>query len=116
LRSDGGAILVAEQYYVQTVMPNNGYSMSPYGYNSMYYNRYYYNSPFYSGYNNRRPDYYYNYNDIIVVNIRPTGEIEWSARIPKLQESKNDQGLFLPIQWQSHKTNFILCITRIQRI
>jgi hypothetical protein len=94
LRSDGGAILVAEQYYVQTVMPNNAYSMSPYGYNSMYYNRYYYNSPYYNGYNNRRPDYYYNYNDIIVVNIRPTGEIEWSARIPKLQESKNDQGLF----------------------
>jgi hypothetical protein len=94
LRSDGGAILVAEQYYVQQVMQNNNYSMYPYG--SSYYNRYYYNSPYYgSAYNNnRRPDYYYNYNDIIVINIRPTGEIEWSARIPKLQESRNDQGLF----------------------
>ncbi|MEY4938002.1 MAG: hypothetical protein RIS64_4361 [Bacteroidota bacterium] len=94
LRSDGGAILVAEQYFVQTIMPNNSSAMYPYGYGGSYYNRYYYTSPFYSGYNNRRPDYYYNYNDIIVVNLRPTGEIEWSSRIPKLQESKNDQGLF----------------------
>ncbi|MEO0043537.1 MAG: hypothetical protein RL329_2985 [Bacteroidota bacterium] len=93
LRSDGGAILVAEQYYVQQVMQNNNYSMYPYA--NSYYNRYYYNSPYYgSAYNNRRPDYYYNYNDIIIINIRPTGEIEWSARIPKLQESSNDQGMF----------------------
>ncbi len=69
LRSDGGALLVAEQYYV--------------------YERFY---RFWDG--SLRYDYYYNYNDIIVVNIRPDGEIEWSTRIPKQQETMNDGGYF----------------------
>ena len=69
LRSDGGALLIAEQYYV--------------------YERYY---RFWDG--TLRYDYYYNYNDIIVVNIRPNGEIEWSTRIPKQQATVNDGGYF----------------------
>ena len=69
LRSDGGALLVAEQYYV--------------------YERYY---RYWDG--TLRYDYYYNYNDIIVVNIRPNGEIEWSTRIPKQQSTINDGGYF----------------------
>ncbi len=69
LRSDGGAVLVAEQYYVQEYIYR-----------------------FWDG--TLRYDYYYNYYDIIVVNIRPDGEIEWTARIPKRQETVNDDGYF----------------------
>ena len=69
LRSDGGAVLIAEQYYV--------------------YERFF---RYFDG--TIRYDYYYNYNDIIVVNIRPDGSIEWTARIPKRQETLNDGGYF----------------------
>lgn len=69
LRSDGGALLVAEQYYV---------------YERSYR---YWDGTF-------RYDYFYNYNDLIVVNIRPNGEIEWATRIPKRQETMNDGGYF----------------------
>ncbi len=87
LRSDGGAVLVAEQFYIQQQMYRDYY---PYGYYPYgYYSPYYYNR-----YNTYQTDYYYNYNDIIVVNIRPNGEIEWSARIPKWQETRNDGGYY----------------------
>ncbi len=88
LRSDGGAVLVAEQFFIQ----EQNYYNDPYGY-GFYPYRY---SPFsYNRYNNRgQTDYLYNYNDIIIVNIRPTGEIEWSARIPKKQETRNDGGYY----------------------
>jgi len=84
LRSDGGAVLVAEQYYVErddNFNNNNGF-YSPYGYRR-------YNNNF-----NNRVDYYYNYNDIIVVNIKPNGEIQWATRIPKRQETSNDGGYY----------------------
>ena len=70
LRSDGGVLLVAEQYFVQESVRRD------YFYGTFNY------------------DYYYNYNDIIVVNIRPTGEIEWATRIPKRQVTQNDGGYF----------------------
>lgn len=69
LRSDGGALLVAEQFYV---------------YERSYR---YWDGTF-------RYDYYYNYNDLIIVNIRPNGEIEWATRIPKRQETMNDGGYY----------------------
>lgn len=69
LRSDGGAVLVAEQYFV--------------------FERVY---RFWDG--SLRYDYFYNYNDIIVVNIRPDGSIEWATRIPKRQETYNDGGYY----------------------
>ena len=69
LRSDGGAVLVAEQYYV--------------------YERTY---RYWDG--TLRFEYFYNYNDIIVVNIQPDGGIEWATRIPKRQETVNDGGYF----------------------
>lgn len=69
LRSDGGVVLVAEQYYVYERV-----------------DRYYDGS--------LRYDYFYHYNDIIVVNIRPDGEIDWAARIPKRQETMNDGGYY----------------------
>ncbi len=95
-RSDGGVIMVAEQYFIDEQFRNNynNYGYGGYGFgNSAYYSPY---SSYYDPYgynrNNRRPDYYFNYNDIIVVNIQPDGEIAWSARIPKRQTSVNDFG------------------------
>ena len=41
-----------------------------------------------------RFEYFYNYNDIIVVNIQPDGGIEWATRIPKRQETVNDGGYY----------------------
>ncbi len=84
LRSDGGAVLVAEQYYVERDDNNNnfGYPSAVYGYNR------------YNNNLNNRVDYHYNYNDIIVVNIRPNGEIQWASRIPKRQETTNDGGYY----------------------
>ena len=41
-----------------------------------------------------RYDNFYNYNDIIIVNIQPDGVIEWSTRIPKRQETLNDGGYY----------------------
>jgi len=77
LRNDGGALLIAEQYFVEEQVDNY------YGYGYSTFNN-----------NNVRYDYYYNYNDIIVVNIDPNGEVEWTARIPKRQETRNDGGYF----------------------
>lgn len=87
-RSDGGAVLVAEQFYIEEDRYNDfpyGYGFGYYPYSPYSYNRYR---------SNYQIDYYYNYNDIIVVNIRPTGEIEWAARIPKKQETRNDGGYY----------------------
>lgn len=84
LRSDGGALLVAEQYFV---FQRNFDNFNPaWGFNSWRFNNW--------GYNDFRNDFFFNYNDIIVVNIRPNGEIEWATRIPKRQETMNDGGYF----------------------
>ena len=94
LRSDGGAILIAEQYFIEEQRQDNfgrfG-TFSSFGFNDPWG----FNDPF--GYRNNRnnqSDYFFNYNDIIVVNIQPDGEIAWSARIPKRQTSKNDYGIY----------------------
>ncbi len=83
LRSDGGAVLVAEQYYVERREDNrftNGGFYNPYGFRNNQFRE--------------NIEYYYNYNDIIIVNIRPNGEIEWASRIPKRQETRNDGGYY----------------------
>ncbi|HET6990275.1 MAG TPA: hypothetical protein VFJ43_03080, partial [Bacteroidia bacterium] len=70
LRDDGGAILIAEQYYEvleQTYDPTT--HLTTY-------------------------TYYYYYNDIIVVSINPSGEIAWAKKIPKYQISRNDGGYY----------------------
>lgn len=69
LRSDGGAVLVAEQYFVFERAYRTWDGLL-------------------------RFDYFYNYNDIIVVNIKPDGSIEWATRIPKRQETVNDGGYY----------------------
>lgn len=78
LRNDGGAVLVAEQYFVNT--------------STAFYDQY---NPYrFNGYANGRTEFYYNYNDLIVANIQPNGEIEWVTRIPKSQETLNDGGYY----------------------
>ncbi len=69
LRDDGGAVLIGEQFYVDvfTSTSTNG---------------------------SRITNYTYHYNDIIVVNISPQGEIEWSKKISKRQITRNDGGFF----------------------
>ena len=91
LRSDGGALLIAEQYYVYERFDNN----MPFnaGFGGLYGYRFSrFNDPYFR--NNAQRDIFYNYNDIIIVNIRPDGEIEWTARIPKQQETINDGGYY----------------------
>lgn len=69
LRSDGGVVLIAEQFYIvtHTTRDQNG---------------------------NMRTSYTYHYKDIIVVNIDPSGNIEWASKIPKRQITRNDGGYF----------------------
>jgi len=70
LRDDGGAVLVAEQYY-EIMVQNYDPTSHMYTYT-----------------------YYYYYNDIIVVSINPTGNIAWAQKIPKYQMSRNDGGYY----------------------
>jgi hypothetical protein len=70
LRNDGGVVLIAEQYFVQR-------------------------QDFWNYWNNMRETFfYYNYNDILLANIRPNGDIQWTSRIPKQQRTMNDDGLY----------------------
>ncbi len=73
LRSDGGAVLIAEQYYI--TQENERFR-------DMY------------GFWQTRVTNRYHYNDIIVVNINPAGEIDWATHVPKRQVTQNDGGYF----------------------
>lgn len=84
LRSDGGAVLVAEQYYVTEEFRR--FRQNPF----FFGNPYRWNDPML----NNQSDFVFHYNDIIVVNIRPDGSIEWATRIPKYQRTLNDGGYF----------------------
>lgn len=68
-RKDGGAVMIAEQSYVQqhTTRSANGVTTTYYS--------------------------YHNY-DIIVVNVNPDGSISWSAHVPKEQRTTNDGGMY----------------------
>ncbi len=67
-RSDGGAVLIGEQYFDAPVAVGT-----------------------YSGV---RQETYFHYGDLMVVNITPEGELDWARRIPKLQDTANDRGAF----------------------
>ncbi len=71
LRDDGGAVLLAEQYYLEVVR-----TLDP-------------------NYNTERRTDYYHYNEIVVININPDASIAWSNVIPKRQTSINDGGYYL---------------------
>jgi hypothetical protein len=72
VRSDGGALLVGEQFFVKTV--TSTYRMGTQTTTSTV-------------------TYYY-YNDVIVVNIGPQGNIDWAVKVPKRQTSTNDGGFY----------------------
>lgn len=67
LRSDGGCVLVAEEYYrTQSNGPQRGPGLPM---NTLFY-----------------------YNDIMVANVAPDGTYTWLRRIPKEQVTANDNG------------------------
>lgn len=72
VREDGGVVMIGEQfrYYVTTSTVGTG--------------------------TNTRTvtTHHYVYNEIIVVNINPQGEIDWVKRIPKYQHTTNDRGYY----------------------
>lgn len=72
-RDDGGVVMVAEQYryYVtqNCVTDANGRTNCSYV-------------------------HHYVYNDIIVVNVDPDGNIAWAVKVPKRQHSTNDGGRY----------------------
>jgi hypothetical protein len=74
IKEDGGVVMVGEQYrmIVDEVQMTNGDGTS--GGSSIVY--------------------HYMYNEILIVNIKPTGEIDWYKRIPKFQHTTNDGGYF----------------------
>lgn len=69
-RDDGGAVLLAEQYMFRI-------NYSTYTSNGQTYTT---------------TNYHYYYNDLLVVNIDPQGNIEWATKVPKRQHSVNDGG------------------------
>lgn len=73
IRKDGGVVLVGEQYFVREV------TTTTVGAN---------------GATTTTTTYHYYYNDIIVVNINPSGDIEWTQKIAKRQHSVNDGGFY----------------------
>lgn len=72
-RDDGGAVMIAEQYHMYTVTTCTTNS---------------------NGGQTCRTTYHYIYNDIIVVNVDPEGNIEWANKVPKRQHSINDGGYY----------------------
>lgn len=73
LREDGGAVLIAEQFFVRIV--TRTYTDS-------------------QGNMRTTNDYHYYYKDIIVININNEGQIEWATKIDKYQHSVNDGGYY----------------------
>jgi len=74
LRDDGGALLLAEQYYYSAYDNSLNRNSSEQVFDDRGYN--------------------FHYNNIILVNINPDGNIEWNSKIPKRQSSFDDQGIY----------------------
>lgn len=68
VRPNGGAVFVAEQYYVEQRWRTDIAT------------------------GRQEILYYYHYNDLIVIDAAPDGTINWTARVPKEQVSVNDRG------------------------
>ena len=93
LKKDGGFILTAEDFYSQSRSgPWNRYDYL-YGYPSFSPFNYYMYSPFSYGYygygrypyfNSRGQDRYY-YNNVLVLNMDKTGNIDWASVVNKTQ-------------------------------
>jgi hypothetical protein len=72
LRADGGAVLVAEQFFRQE-RTFRTYTGTTFRYDAM--------TLFF-------------YQDIIVISLDPDGAISWETRVPKYQQTVNDEGYF----------------------
>ena len=68
LRSDGGMLMLAEEYYVQQSTFRNM--------NGMWITQ-----------------RIYHYNDIMIASVSPTGDIEWITALPKMQSDDSPQEL-----------------------
>lgn len=73
LKEDGGAVLIGEQFYIRAVITSTTDG---------------------NGFIKDKTNYYYFFNDIIVINISPVGNIEWTEKIPKRQVTANDGGYY----------------------
>jgi hypothetical protein len=73
LRDDGGAVLTAEQYYSTTTT---------------------YTTTSSTGSVTTHTTTTYHYNDIIVINISPEGNIDWAQKIAKVQSTTEDMGFY----------------------
>jgi hypothetical protein len=69
LKDDGGAVLIAEQYQE-------------------------YHGSYTDGNGNMQSYIKYIYGDIIAISMNPDGTIDWTVKVPKLQESRNDGGYY----------------------
>ena len=69
-RGDGGVVLTAEQFFVQTVSTTDPRTSVPI------------------------TRILYHFNTILVVSISPEGQIEWATKIPKFQKATQDQASF----------------------
>ncbi len=73
IREDGGATMVAEQYYMYVT------SYTTYDAN---------------GRASTHTTYHYIYNDILVINFNANGSLAWKCKVPKRQYSTNDGGYY----------------------
>jgi hypothetical protein len=73
LQNDGGAALIAEQYYIESMLVN---------------------SPDPRGTSGPRTDFHYYYNDLLALSFGPDGTLAWKVKVPKRQHSTNDNGHF----------------------
>lgn len=73
LRADGGATMIAEQFYENTVCHTTTDA---------------------NGRSTTTCTTYYTYNDILVISFNPDGSLNWKCKIPKRQTSTNDGGYY----------------------
>jgi hypothetical protein len=73
IRQDGGATMIAEQFYTYTVTTTTTDA---------------------NGHSTTTTTTYYNYNDILVISFNPDGKLAWKTKVPKRQTSTNDGGYY----------------------
>ena len=75
---NGGAVFVAEQYYVVVTSYTDANG-------------------------NTRYTYHYYYNDVIILKLNGEGKFEWYAKLPKYQHSTNDNGYYSSFAFHASK-------------
>lgn len=75
---NGGAVFVAEQYYVVV-------------------------SSYTDANGNTRYTYHYYYNDVVILKLNGEGKFEWYAKLPKYQHSTNDNGYYSSFAFHASK-------------